>query len=75
MICLAKQTDFGRSIMIGLQGAKISSNTGFLFLREMTERFDIFGPTRDCLKDRRPPVHARHSLEESWWPFIGGILC
>jgi hypothetical protein len=35
---------FDRSIMIDFQGAKITSDTGFLFLRETEERFGILGP-------------------------------
>jgi hypothetical protein len=48
--------------MIYFSGAKISSDTGFLLLREMDERFDIIGPMSVCLKDPRAPVHTRHSL-------------
>ncbi len=58
----ALRPDFNRSIMIDLRGAKISSDTGFLLLREMDERFGVIGPMEDCLEDRRSPVHARHSL-------------
>ena len=54
--------DFNRSILVDFQGARISSDTGFLLLREMDERFDIIGPMSDCLEDRRSPVHTRHSL-------------
>ena len=58
----ALRPDFDRSIMIDFQGDRISSDTGFLLLREMDERFDIIGPTSDFLEDRRSPVHTRHSL-------------
>ena len=53
--------DFNRSIMIDFRGAKISSDTGFILLRETDERFDIIGPMSDCLEERRSPVHSRHS--------------
>ncbi len=53
---------FDRSIMIDFRGARISSDTGFLLLREMDERFDIIGPMSDCLEDRRSAVHPTHSL-------------
>ena len=36
--------NFYRCIMIDFPGAKISSDTGFLLLREMGERFDIISP-------------------------------
>jgi hypothetical protein len=53
---------FDCSIRVVFRGAKISSDTGFLLLREMDERFDIIGPMEDCLKERRSAVHTRHSL-------------
>ena len=56
--------DFNRSILADFQGAKISSDIGFLLLREMDERFDIIGPMSDCLEDRRSSVHTRHSLTQ-----------
>jgi hypothetical protein len=58
----ALQPDFNRSIMIDFQGAKISSDTGFLLLREMDERFGVIDPMSDCLEDPRSPVHTRHSF-------------
>jgi hypothetical protein len=58
----ALQPDFDRSITIDFQVAKISSDTGFLLLREMDERFGVIDPMSDCLEDRRSPVHTRHSL-------------
>jgi len=58
----ALRPNFDRSIMIDFRGAKISSNSGFLLLREMDERFDIIGPMSGCLEDRRSPVHTRYSL-------------
>ncbi len=36
--------EFDRSIMIDFQGAKITSDTGFLLLRAIDERFGILGP-------------------------------
>ncbi len=54
--------NFNRSILVDFRGAKISSDTGFLLLREMDERFDIIVPMSDCLEDRRSPVHTRNSL-------------
>ena len=48
--------DFNRAIMIGFQGAQISSDTGFILLREIDERFSIFDPMRDCLEDLRSPA-------------------
>ncbi len=53
---------FDSSIMIDFQGAKITSDTGFLLLREMDERFGILGPMETELADTRSWVHGKHSL-------------
>ena len=42
----ALRPDFDRSIMIDFRGAKISSDTGFLLLREMDERFGFIAMIR-----------------------------
>ena len=54
--------DFNRSIMIDFQGAKITSDVGFLLMREIDERFKIIAPMGDCLKDLRSPPHTKHSF-------------
>ncbi len=53
--------EFNRSIMIDFQGAKITSDTGFLLLREIDERFGILGPIESELEDTRSWVHSKHS--------------
>ncbi len=53
--------EFDRSIMIDFQGAKIASDTGFLLLREVDERFGILGPIESELEDTRSWVHSKHS--------------
>jgi hypothetical protein len=40
----------------------ISSDAGFLLMREIDERFRIIDPMKDCLEDLRSPAHAKHSL-------------
>jgi hypothetical protein len=47
----AIRPDFNRAIMIDFQGATISSDTGFILLIEVDERFKIIGPLKDCLGD------------------------
>ncbi len=47
--------------MIDFQGAKITSDTGFLLLREIDERFGILGPIESELEDTRSWVHSKHS--------------
>jgi hypothetical protein len=54
--------DFNRAIMIDSQGAKITSDVGFLLLREIDDRFKIIAPRGDCLEDLRSPSHTKHSL-------------
>jgi len=48
--------------MIDFQGASISSDTGFILLREVDERFKIIDPLKDCLEDLRSPTHTKHAL-------------
>lgn len=43
------------------QGAKITSDTGFLLLREIDERFGILGPIGSDLEDARSWVHSKHT--------------
>jgi len=54
--------DFNRAIMIDFHGATISSDVGFLLMREIDERFKIIAPMKDCLQDLRSPTHTKHSL-------------
>ena len=54
--------EFDRSIMIDFQGAKITSDTGFLLLRAIDERFGILGPLGTVLEDTRSWIHSKHSL-------------
>ena len=50
---VAIRPDFNRAIMIDFQGATISSDTGFILLREVDDRFKIIEPMKDCLEDLR----------------------
>ena len=54
--------DFNRTIMIDFHGATITSDVGFLLMREIDDRFKIIAPMGDCLEDLRCPKHTRHSL-------------
>ncbi len=56
--------DFNRAIMIDFQGAKITSDVGFLLVREIDERFRIIDPIKDCLEDLRSPAHTKHSWDQ-----------
>ena len=48
--------------MIDFQGAKITSDVGFLLMREIDDRFKIIAPMGDCLEDPRSSTHSKHSL-------------
>jgi hypothetical protein len=54
--------EFDRSISIDFHGAKITSDTGFLLIREMDQRFDILGGAESMIDDPRSPRHTDHSL-------------
>ena len=54
--------DFNRSIVMDFQGAKLTSDAGFLLLREIDRRHGIMGEIEDCLEDLRSPAHTRHSM-------------
>jgi len=58
----AIRPDFNRAIIIDFQGAQITSDVGFLLVREVDDRFKIIGPMKDCLEDLRSPAHTKHAL-------------
>jgi hypothetical protein len=58
----AIRPDFNRAVMIDFQSATISSDTGFILLREVDDRFRIIDPMKDYLEDLRLPSHSRHSM-------------
>ncbi len=54
--------EFDRSISIDSQGAKITSDTGFLVMREVDQRFNILGGAESQVDDSRSPRHTDHSM-------------
>ena len=56
--------EFNRSIRIDFLGAKITSDAGFLTLREIDERFKVMAPLGGDVDDPRSPIHIRHSMVE-----------
>ena len=52
--------DFNRRIRLDFQGASLSSDTGFLLLREIDERFGIIEENGEALKDIE--LGASHSI-------------
>jgi len=60
----AIRPDFNRSILIDFAGAKITSDAGFLLMREVDQRFDIIHSGCKLLKDTRSVSHTKHSFEQ-----------
>lgn len=58
----AIRPDFNRRIKLDFQGATLSSDTGFLVLREIDERFGIIEEIGEALVDSRSPSHTKHSI-------------
>jgi hypothetical protein len=54
--------DFDTSISIDFQGAKITSDTGFLLMREIDQRFNILGAAASQIEDPRSARDTDHSL-------------
>ncbi len=53
--------NFNRSIRIDFRGAKISSDTGILMLREIDQSFNITAPHGDRIEDPRRASNLRHT--------------
>lgn len=60
----AIRADFNKSIFIDFAGAKITTDAGFLMLREVDQRFDIIQSGSKLLKDTRSISHKKHSFEQ-----------
>ena len=60
----AIRPDFNKSIFIDFAGAKITSDAGFLMMREVDQRFDIIQSGSKLLKDTRSISHKKHSFEQ-----------
>jgi hypothetical protein len=48
--------------MIDFHGTKITSDTGFLLVLEIDDRFGVIAPVAETLEDKRSPLHAKHHL-------------
>ncbi|MGA2734790.1 MAG: transposase [Syntrophobacteraceae bacterium] len=54
--------EFDCSISIDFQDTKITSDTGFLVMREVDQRFNILGGAESQIDDSRSPRHTDHSM-------------
>ncbi|MFC1895610.1 transposase [Thermodesulfobacteriota bacterium] len=60
----AIRPDFDRSIFIDFAGAKITSDAGFLLMREIDQRFGIIESGCSHLVDERADSHKKHTFEQ-----------
>lgn len=60
----AIRPDFNRSIFIDFAGAKITSDAGFLLMREVDQRFGIIECGCNYLTDERSASHKRQTFEQ-----------
>jgi len=60
----AIRPDFNKSIFIDFAGAKITSDAGFLLMREVDQRFGIIESGCNQLMDERSTSHKRHTYEQ-----------
>ncbi len=58
------QPRFDASIRLGFGGARLTSDTGFLLLREVDERFNVLSSSVVDLQDHRSSPQTRHTLLE-----------
>ena len=50
--------------MMDFQGAKLSSDTGFILMRELDQRYNVIAPIAEELEDNRSASHTKHTFEE-----------
>jgi hypothetical protein len=60
----AIRPDFNKSIFIDFAGAKITSDAGFLLMREIDQRFGIMESGCNRLVDERSAPHKKHTFEQ-----------
>jgi len=60
----AIRPNFNKSIFIDFAGAKITSDAGFLLMREVDQRFALMSDGCRHLDDDRSDSHKKHSLEQ-----------
>ena len=60
----AIRPDFNKSIFIEFAGAKITSDAGFLLMREVDQRFGIIESGCSHIVDDRSASHKKHTFEQ-----------
>ncbi|MFV0384513.1 transposase, partial [Paracoccus sp. (in: a-proteobacteria)] len=54
----------GKQVLLGFDGADMSSDAGLMLLREIERRERLAGWLASCVDDPRDPGKVQHSLEE-----------
>ena len=54
----------GKQVLLGFDGAKMSSDAGLMLLREIERREGLAGWLASCMEDPRAPGKVQHSLED-----------
>ena len=60
----AIRPDFNKSIFVDFAGAKLTSDAGFLLMREVDQRFGIIENGCKHLVDERSASHSKHTYEQ-----------
>jgi len=60
----AIRPDFNKSIFVDFAGVKITSDAGFLLMREINQCFGIIESACNHLVDERSDPHKKHALEQ-----------
>lgn len=60
----AVRPNFNRSIFVDFAGAKITSDAGFLLMREIDQRFGIIEGGGTHLVDKRSTSHKKHTFQQ-----------
>ena len=54
----------GKQVLLGFDGARMSSDAGLMLLREIERREGLAGWLASCMEDPRAPGKVQHSLED-----------
>ena len=54
----------GKQVLLGFDGARMSSDAGLMLLREIERREGLAGWLASCMEDPRVPAKVQHSLED-----------
>ena len=64
-----------RPVVVDWEGGRITSDGGFVFLREVDERLELTSRLAGCLGDGRDPAKVHHQRIEQFRQRIYQIAC